>query len=85
MQMRCLIYLFSAAAEDEDVQKKGIVCVVMTLGPNTSGLLLDGPAALKIPLLVGVFPVRVDAVHISSEKSACPQNFPDFSQIYGVR
>lgn len=69
------MYLFCAAAEDEDVQKKGIVCVVMTLGPRCRGLLLDVPSAFKIPPLLGVFPVRVDAVHLGSDRSSIPANF----------
>ena len=75
MQLRCLMYLFCTAAEDEDVQKKGIVCVVMNMGPKTRGLLLDGRAGLKIPLLIGVFPVRVDAMHFSVDNSSMPANF----------
>ena len=69
------MYLFCAAAEDEDVQKKGVVCVVINMGPQSSGLLLDGPATLKIPLLTGVFPIRVDATHVSTDNSNMPANF----------
>jgi hypothetical protein len=65
MQMRSIMYLFCAASEDENVQKKGIVCVVMTtsIGPKSSRVSLDAVSAVKIPLLVGVFPVRVDAAN----------------------
>jgi hypothetical protein len=70
--------LFCAAAEDEDVQKRGIVCLLMNMGPKCSGLFLDGPAAWKIPMLMVVFPVRVDAIHIISDKPSGLKLFPRF-------
>jgi hypothetical protein len=66
--MRSLMYIFCTAGEDVDVQKRGIVCVVMNMGSKCGGLLFEEPLALKIPLLLMVFPVRVDATHICREK-----------------
>jgi hypothetical protein len=84
MQMRCLIYLTSAAAEDEEVQKKGIVWL-FRVGPRCTRILLDNPSAVKIPLLVGVFPVRVDAAHISGDKSSMPEIFArHYAKIYSA-
>jgi hypothetical protein len=71
MQMRCLLYIFSAAAEDEDVQKKGIVWVVR-FTPRCGRILLDDPSSWKLPGLIGVFPVRIHAIHISSDKNSLP-------------
>jgi hypothetical protein len=80
------MYLFCTAAEDEDVQKKGLVCVVMNMGPKCSRLLLDEPSAWKIPLLMRVFPVRVDAIHACSDKpSSLPENFAKiFPHVYSA-
>ena len=79
MQMRGLLYLFSAAAEDEDVQKKGIVWVARVT-PRCGRILLDDPSSLKIIQLIKVFPVRIDAIHISSDENSLPaklcQTFP---------
>jgi hypothetical protein len=78
------MYLFSAAAEDEGVQKKGIVCV-FRVGPRCTRILLEDPSALKIALLVGVVPVRLDAIHISSDKSSMPATFArHFPKIYSA-
>jgi hypothetical protein len=84
MQMRCLIYLCSAAAEDEEVQKTGVV-FVCRVGPRCTRILLDDPSAVKIPLLLGVFPFRVDAIHVSSYKSSMPAIFArHFAKIYSA-
>jgi hypothetical protein len=72
--MRCLLYFFSAAAEDENVQKKGIVCVVR-VSPKCTRILLDDSSSVKVPLLLKVIPVRVDAIHISGDKSSLPAKF----------
>ena len=77
--MRALMYFYSTAAKDEDVQKRGIVCVLLNMGPKTSGLLLDGTAILKIPRLLRVLPLRANAVHLCSDRSgkssSTPANF----------
>jgi hypothetical protein len=84
MQMRCLLYLSSAAAEDEEVQKKGIVGV-FRVGPACTRMLFGGPSSLKIPVLVGVLPVRLDAIHFSSEKSSTPATFArHFAKVYSA-
>ena len=74
MQMRCLLYIFSAAAEDEDVQKKGIVWVVRVT-PRCGRIITDDPSSWKIPQLIGVFPVRIHAIHMSSDNNSLPANF----------
>ena len=71
MQMRCLLYIFSAAAEDEDVQKKGVVAV-LRLTPRCGRILLDDPSSWKLPKLAAVFPVRIHAFHISSDNDSLP-------------
>jgi hypothetical protein len=76
MQLRCIMYLFCAAAEDEDIQKKGFVSVVMNMGLKNSGILLDKAALLQAPSFVRVLPLRVDALHICNDKSrSIPANF----------
>ena len=72
------MYLFCAAAdEDEDVQRRGFVCLMMNIGPRCKRLLLNGSPAWKIPLLMVVFPIRVDAVHIISDKPSSLKLFPN--------
>jgi hypothetical protein len=78
MQMRCLIYLSSAAAEDEEVQKKGIVGV-LRVGPRCTRILLDDPSAVKIPLHFRFVWMQFMSV---ATKAACPQCLPDISQKY---
>jgi hypothetical protein len=63
------MYFFSAAAEDEELQKKGIVCVIR-VGPACTRILFGDPSAVKVALLIGVIPVRVDAIHVSGDKSS---------------
>jgi hypothetical protein len=88
MQMRCLLYLFSAAAEDEEVQKKGLVWVARVT-PRCGRILLDDPSSLKILQLLRVFPVRMDAIHISSDENSLPaklcQTFPAIWRAMGRR
>jgi hypothetical protein len=79
------MYLFCAAAEDENVQKKGIVCVWMNMGPKCIGLVGDKAFALKKALFISVFPVRVDATHICSDKSGMPADFARiFTQLWST-
>jgi hypothetical protein len=56
------------------VQKKGIVGVIR-VGTRCTGIFFGDPSSVKIPLLIGVFPVRVDAIHVSSDKSSMPEKF----------
>ena len=71
------MYFFCAAAEDENVQKRGFVCLVMNIGPRCRQFLLDGSSPWKIPQLMVVFPIRVNAVHILSNKPSSLKLFPN--------
>ena len=79
MQMRCLLYIFSAAAEDEDAQKKGIVWVGR-ITPRCGRIITDDPSSWKVPQLISVFPVRIHAIHLSSDNNSLTakicQTFP---------
>ena len=79
------MYLCCTAAEDEGVQKRGIVCLLMNMGPKCSGLLLNGPTELKLPMLLGVVPVRFDAIHIISDKPSSLRLLPQLWSAIGPR
>jgi hypothetical protein len=84
MQMRCIMYLVCTAAEDEDVQKKGLVVVVMNMGPKcTDGVFLLEPSYWKIPMLVAtVFPLHLDAAHCCLEKQKQSVPAKTISQLF---
>jgi len=61
--MRVLFYfLMTAAATDEETQKRGTVFILLNMGPRA--VAFDFISASKIPPMLGWLPVKLGGLHI---------------------
>jgi predicted HTH domain antitoxin len=62
-QLRCMMYMFSVAALEEETQRKGLVFVWLDVGP-TRTLIKDSPAAQLGTQIMSVAPARTSSIHV---------------------
>ena len=62
-QLRCMLYMFSVAALEEETQRKGLIFVWLDVGPNRT--LIEGSSAAQLGTqILSVAPARTGSIHV---------------------